>query len=59
VVELSLGGAQLHAPDVALPNRFVLQIANMSAELACDVVWRKDFAVGVRFTRLRGPLRVS
>jgi len=49
------GGARLHAPNLAIPNRFMLHIAGIPSELACDIVWRRGFVVGVRFIRLKPP----
>lgn len=50
VLDMSLEGARLQAPAVALPNEFtVLLEANSSLKRRCKVAWRKGFTVGVEF----------
>ena len=50
ILDISNGGARLHvhAPD-EVPDRFrLLQIAS-NEERDCEVVWRRDNEMGVRF----------
>ena len=52
--DLSMFGACVTAPDVALPNWFILKIGNGRAQRTCEVIWRKEFTVGVRFVTMSG-----
>jgi hypothetical protein len=50
VLDMTLQGAQLRAPDVALPNEFTLLLEpNSSLKRRCRVAWRKGFTVGLQF----------
>ena len=48
LVNVSRQGACVSAPAIALPNLFVLKAAG-ATRYVCEVLWRKDFTVGVRF----------
>jgi len=48
LVGMSRHGACVSAPATALPNGFVLKIAGAPRHV-CEVLWRKDYTVGVRF----------
>jgi hypothetical protein len=50
VLDMSLKGARLRAPDMALPNEFtILLLPNSSLRRRCKVAWRKGFIVGLEF----------
>ena len=52
VLNLTLKGARLRAPDVALPNEFTLlleQDDHSSFKRCCKVIWRRGFTVGLQF----------
>ena len=51
LIDISQHGACVSAPATALPNVFVLKGAGATRYI-CEVVWRKDFTVGVRFVGL-------
>ena len=45
-------GAQLRAPNVALPDEFTLLLDNNSSlKRRCKVIWRKGFTVGLKFVQ--------
>lgn len=48
LINISRDGACVSAPDVALPNVFVLKVPDASRH-ACEVLWRSDRMLGVRF----------
>jgi hypothetical protein len=48
LIDVSQQGACVLAPATALPNVFVLKGPGPS-RYVCEVQWRKDFTVGVRF----------
>ena len=48
IIDISRHGACVSAPDIALPNAFVLKVPDASRH-ACEVLWRKDRMLGVRF----------
>lgn len=48
LIDISRHGACVSAPDVALPNVFVLKVPDASRH-TCEVLWRKDRMLGVRF----------
>lgn len=49
IVNMSEGGAKLRPADMAgCPNEFALQVHN-NHFLECEVVWRKQNVMGVRF----------
>lgn len=48
LIDISQHGACVSAPATALPNVFVLKGAG-ATRYVCEVLWRKDFTVGVRF----------
>lgn len=48
LIDVSQHGACVSAPDTALPNVFVLRVPDASRH-ACEVLWRKDRMLGVRF----------
>jgi hypothetical protein len=48
LLDISQHGACVSAPATALPNVFVLKGAGPARHI-CEVVWRRDFTVGVRF----------
>jgi hypothetical protein len=50
VLDMTLKGARLRAPDVALPNEFTLLLEpNSSLRRRCKVAWRKGFTLGLEF----------
>lgn len=51
VSAMSIQGASITADSIALPNQFILVMPWKGAQLrlACSVVRRNDFTVGVRF----------
>jgi hypothetical protein len=50
VLDMSLKGARLRAPAVALPNEFTILLEpNSSLKRRCKVAWRRGFTVGVEF----------
>src|SRR5690242_15047049 len=48
IIDISRHGACVSAPDIALPNVFVLKVPDASRH-ACEVLWRNDRMLGVRF----------
>jgi hypothetical protein len=48
LVDISPHGACVAAPTTALPNVFVLKVPDASRH-ACEVLWRNDRMLGVRF----------
>ena len=52
VIDMTLNGAQLRAPNVALPDEFTLLLDNNSSlKRRCKVIWRKGFTVGLKFVQ--------
>jgi hypothetical protein len=52
VLDMTLQGARLHAPDVVLPNEFTLLLdPKLSLRRRCRVAWRKRFTVGLQFVQ--------
>ena len=52
VRDMTLKGARLRAPDVALPDEFTLRLdASSSLKRRCKVIWRRGFSVGVKFVQ--------
>jgi hypothetical protein len=52
VLNISAEGAHLALDQTSLPERFVLLLsANGSVRRLCDLVWRNDDEIGVRFVR--------
>jgi hypothetical protein len=50
VLDMTLKGARLRAPDMALPNEFTLRLdAKASLKRRCKVIWRRGFSVGLEF----------
>jgi len=51
VVDMSQSGASINAPNIALPDEFVVSLTtNASVLRKCKVIWREGFMVGVQFT---------
>ena len=48
LIDVSRHGACVSAPDIALPNVFVLKVPDASRH-TCEVMWRSDRMLGVRF----------
>jgi hypothetical protein len=48
LIDVSRDGACVSAADIALPKVFVLKVPDASRH-ACEVLWRKDRMLGVRF----------
>jgi len=48
LIDISPHGACVSAPDTAVPNVFVLKVPDASTH-ACEVLWRNDNMLGVRF----------
>jgi hypothetical protein len=48
LVDITRHGACVSACAIVLPNVFVLKGASATRHV-CEVVWRKDYTVGVRF----------
>lgn len=48
LIDISRQGACISASDTALPNVFVLKVPDASRH-ACEVLWRNDRMLGVRF----------
>ena len=48
MLDVSRQGACVSAPAIALPNIFVLRVADGTRHI-CDVQWRKGYTVGVSF----------
>jgi PilZ domain len=52
VVDMTLKGARLRAPNAALPNEFTVLPDNKSSlKRRCRVIWRKRFTVGLEFVQ--------
>ena len=51
LVDISILGASVWAPEMALPKLFVLRLGG-GMRRACEVVWRKGNTVGARFVPL-------
>jgi hypothetical protein len=53
ICDVSDGGARLSAaaPHKELPDRFTLVLAASTVQRRCEVVWRDECFVGVRFVR--------
>jgi PilZ domain len=50
IVDMSVTGARISAPDTALPNDFTLLLSREGpVRRNCKVVWRRDSTVGVQF----------
>ncbi len=50
IVDMSITGARISAPNAALPNEFALLLSRDGpVRRNCKVVWRRDFTVGVQF----------
>jgi hypothetical protein len=51
VRNLSTTGATLEiSSQVGIPERFALVVAGDGLHLRCDVVWRKNYRIGVAFS---------
>ena len=48
LIDISRHGACLSAPEMAVPNAFVLKVPDASRH-ACEVLWRSDRMLGVKF----------
>ena len=48
LVDISRDGACVSAPDIAVPNVFVLKVPDASRH-TCEVLWRSERMLGVRF----------
>jgi len=51
LVDVTRTGACVLAPATALPNTFVLKVAN-ATRLVCEVRWRSGYTVGVTFVSI-------
>jgi hypothetical protein len=51
LINISGHGACVSAPATALPNVFVLKGEGATRHV-CEVLWRKDYTVGVRFVAI-------
>ena len=51
LIDISRHGACVSAPDIALPNVFVLKVPDASRH-ACEVLWRDGRTLGVRFAEV-------
>jgi PilZ domain len=52
VVDMTIKGARLRAPNAAIPNEFMLLLDNKSSlKRRCKVIWRKGFTVGLEFVQ--------
>ena len=50
VRDLSLTGAAIEVPNqTGIPERFTLVMTEDGLRLPCQVVWRKEFRIGVAF----------
>jgi hypothetical protein len=50
VLDMTLKGARLRAPDMALPDEFTLLLDyHSSFKRRCKVIWRRGFTVGLEF----------
>jgi hypothetical protein len=50
IVDMSVMGARISAPDAALPHEFTLLLSRDGpVRRNCKVVWRRDSTVGVQF----------
>jgi hypothetical protein len=56
--DISLEGASVWTAETELPDLFVLRLGGKMRR-ACEVVWRKNHTVGVRFVGLERMLRPS
>src|SRR5664279_4329561 len=57
VVDISNSGANISAPNVALPTHFLLTLSSRgSVKHRCEVIWREGFTTGVQF--MPGPHEV-
>lgn len=55
VRNLSEGGARPEVESsLGVPQTFVLYFSEGEAHQDCEVAWRKEKAIGVRFTKTRG-----
>ncbi len=55
ILDVSNSGARLDVPATArIPQRFKLMIDSDGSERICDVVWRRDNSIGVKFADLDG-----
>lgn len=53
VLNMTLNGARVRAPDLALPNEFTLVLDDKSSlKRRCKVVWREGVLVGLEFAYL-------
>ena len=59
--DVSAGGASLRLPLAAdIPNEFVLLLTrNGSSNRQCEIVWRNDEHVGVRFLAAGVPIKID
>ena len=56
VVDMTLSGARIVAPDTALPHEFTLLLDDKSSlKRRCKVVWRDGFMVGLEFVQYDLP----
>ena len=52
VIDMTLSGARIAAPDTALPHEFTLLLDEKSSlKRRCKVVWRDGFTVGLEFVQ--------
>lgn len=52
IVDMSVTGARISAPDTALPNDFTLLLSREGpVRRNCRVIWRSNFTVGVQFVQ--------
>ncbi len=57
ILDVSNSGARLDVPATAtVPQRFKLMIDSDGSERICDVVWRRENAIGIRFVDLESHL---
>jgi hypothetical protein len=53
VLDMTLKGARVRAPELALPDEFTLVLDDKSSlKRRCKVVWRKGVLVGLEFVSL-------
>ncbi len=52
LLDISSSGARLHIHDPAsLPDRFRLRVESEGIDEMCEVVWRREEEIGVRFVK--------
>lgn len=55
VLDWSPGGARLHPDDIDQCRDFFTLVTQDGSETACQVVWRRDEELGVKFLKRNGP----